>query len=333
MQSETTIGIDLSDLPAGSEAAEAAARARQAQLVKPAGSLGRLEDIAVHLARWQDREKPRLDRVRIVIFAGSHGITKHGVSAFPAEVNAQMLAGFRAGAAAICQLAETFGAELEIVDCGVDRPTGDFTEGPAMTEPDFRTALRLGAGAVRGDEDLLIFGEMGIGNTTAAAAVASALYGGNPEDWVGGGTGVDADGIRRKAEVVRRGLQANPSAGADPLMALRCLGGREMAAILGACLTARHAPAPVLLDGFIACAAVAPLGPRALAHCLAGHVSEEPGHRRLLDRLDLAPILDLGMRLGEGSGAATALGVVRAAVACHNGMATFEEAAVAGKTG
>ncbi|WP_416900096.1 MAG: nicotinate-nucleotide--dimethylbenzimidazole phosphoribosyltransferase [Minwuia sp.] len=323
----------LDSLPRGDDAAEAAARARQGQLVKPTGSLGRLEDIAVHLARWQGAERPRLETVTITVFAGSHGITKHGVSAFPDEVNAQMLGGFHAGFAAVCQLAEAFGAELKAIDCGVAHPTDDFTVGPAMDAAAFAEAVGKGRASVRGDEDLLIFGEMGIGNTTAAAAVAAAICGGDPAGWVGQGTGVDEDGLARKADVVRRGLMANPASSGNPVEVLRCLGGREMAAILGACLEARKKSIPVLIDGFIATASVAPLGRQGLAHCLSGHASQEHGHRKLLDFLGLDPILDLGMRLGEGSGAATALGIVRAAVACHNGMATFEEAAVAGKNG
>lgn len=321
----------LASLPGGHDAAEKAARDRQDQLVKPAGSLGQLERIAIHLARWQDREKPQLGKVVITIFAGSHGMTRHGVSAFPDEVNAQMFGGFQAGMAAICQLAEAFGAELRTIDCGIGNPTADFTEAPAMTEEGFLAAIGQGVNAIDGDEDLVIFGEMGIGNTTAAAAVSASLFGGAADTWVGAGTGVGNDGVRRKADVVQKGLACHGSPAG--LQALRCLGGREMAAIAGACLEARHHSIPVLLDGFIVTSSVAALGQEALAHCLSGHCSEEPGHRRVLDRLGLDPLLNLGMRLGEGSGAATALGIVRAAVACHNGMATFAEAAVAGKSG
>ena len=321
----------LTNLPDGDVESELAARARQDQLVKPAGSLGRLEDIAVHLARWQGREKPRLDKVVITIFAGSHGMTRHGVSAFPDEVNAQMFGGFQAGMAAICQLAEAFGAELRTIDCGIANPTADFTEAPAMDDAGFLAAIGQGVNAIDGDEDLVIFGEMGIGNTTAAAAVSAALFGGTAADWVGAGTGVDSEGLKRKANVVQKGLDRHISPAG--LAALQCLGGREMAAIAGACIEARHHSVPVLLDGFIVSASVAALGRESLAHCLSGHCSEEPGHRRVLDQLALDPLLNLGMRLGEGSGAAAALGTVKAAVACHNGMATFAEAAVAGKSG
>lgn len=314
--------------------AAAEARARQDQLVKPAGSLGRLEDVAVHLARWQGREIPVLDQVTVTVFAGAHGITRHGVSAFPDEVNAQMLGGFQMGFAAICQLAKAFGADLNVVDCGINNPTADFTQAPAMDEAGFLAAVALGVESINGAEDLVLFGEMGIGNTTAAAAVSCALFGGDPADWVGRGTGVDDDGLARKRDVVARGLACHAEALSDPIEALRHLGGREMAAMFGACLAARQHRIPVLLDGFIVSAALAPLAlaqPGGLDHVLAGHCSEEPGHRRLLEKLGLDPLLHLNMRLGEGSGAATALGIVRAAVACHAGMATFAEAAVSGK--
>lgn len=336
--------IDLSSMEAlraactdfadGDAAAADAARARQAELVKPEGSLGRLEDIAVHMARWQRTPRPRLADARIIVFAGSHGVTRNGVSPFPDEVNAQMLGGFRAGFAAICQLAEAFGARLEAIDCGVGEPTGDLASEPAMTEEGFLEAVRKGVDAVGGIEDILIFGDMGIGNTTAAAAVAAALFGGTGADWAGRGAGLDETGLARKAAVVDRSLAFHGDALGDPLEALRRVGGREMAAIMGACLAARRHGVPVLLDGYIVCASVAPLrmlDPAGLDHAMAAHCSAEPGHRRVLERLELDPLLGLGMRLGEGSGAATALGLVRAALACHNGMATFAEAAVAGR--
>lgn len=321
------------DLPAADAGAAAAARRRQDTLVKPAGSLGRLEDIVAHLAAWQGRERPRAGRVRVLVFAGSHGVTRHGVSRYPDAVNAQMLAGFRAGHAAICQIAAAFGAELEAFDCGVGRPTGDLATGPAMSEAGFLEAVGLGIAAVRGDEELLLLGDMGIGNTTAAAALAAALYGGDGAGWVGAGSGIDAAAVAAKAALVDRAVALHGPAPMDPLEAARRLGGRELAAILGACLQARRARIPLLLDGFIVTAAVAPLArlaPGALDHVLAAHVSAEPGHRRLLERLGLAPLMSLDMRLGEGTGAATALGLVRAALACHDGMATFAEAAVSG---
>lgn len=318
-------------LPAGDEDAARAAAERQSVLTNPPGSLGRLEELAVFLARWQRRAVPRLDRVEVLVFAGSHGISARGVSAFPAEVTAQMVANFAAGGAAINQLAQQAGAALKVTPLEVDRPTADFTEVPAMSEADFCAAAAAGMEAVDPDADLICVGEMGIGNTTTAAALAAALFGGDGAGWVGRGTGVDDAGLARKAETVDAALATHGQALADPLEALRRVGGRELAAIFGATLAARRNGIPVLLDGFVATAAAAPLARLAeggLAHALAGHVSAEAGHSRLLSLLGLAPILDLGMRLGEGSGACLAVNVLRGALACHAGMATFAEAGV-----
>lgn len=319
-------------LPGNDEAAAAAAK-RQSTLTKPPGSLGRLEALAVHLARWQGHEKPRLDAVHVLIFAGTHGMTVHGVSAFPAEVTTQMVANFQAGGAAINQLAKAAGATLSVIPLSLERPTADLTVAPAMTEVEFLSAVQAGMDAVPEDADLICLGEMGIGNTTAAAAVSAALFGGTGDEWVGRGTGVDDEGLKRKASVVDKGLERHRELLDDPLEALRCLGGRELAAMFGAALAARQRSIPIVVDGFVATAAVAPLARLAqdgLAHALAGHVSAEAQHAKLLDRLGLEPILDLGMRLGEGSGACLAVQILKGAVACHNGMATFAEAGVSG---
>ncbi|WP_127596967.1 nicotinate-nucleotide--dimethylbenzimidazole phosphoribosyltransferase [Nitratireductor alexandrii] len=319
------------DLPEADPGADEAARARQGQLTKPPGSLGRLEDMAVWLAGWQGREKPRLDRVEVIVFAGSHGITARGVSAFPAEVTAQMVANFSAGGAAINQLAHAAGAGLKVVPLSIDRPTVDFTGAPAMNEAAFLAAVSTGYAAVTPGTDLIALGEMGIGNTTAAAALAAALFGGTGADWAGRGTGVDDAGLQRKAAVIDAGLARHGERRADPLGLLAALGGRELAAIFGATLAARHHRIPVVLDGFVCTAAAAPLGrlhARGLAHAVAGHVSAEAGHRRLLEAVGLSPLLDLGMRLGEASGACVALTILHAAAACHAGMATFAEAGV-----
>lgn len=312
------------------EARDAAAR-RQGQLTKPPGSLGRLEDIAVFMAGWQGRERPRIARGRVVIFAGNHGIVARGVSAFPAEVTVQMVANFTAGGAAINALAAAAGLDLSVVPLDLDRPTADFTTAPAMSEAECLAALSAGAAAV-GDADLLVLGEMGIGNTTPAAALAAASFGGDPALWVGPGTGIDAQGLSRKAAVVAEGLALHAEHLSSAFEILRRLGGREIAAMAGAVLAARMKGVPVVLDGFIGTAAIAPLAlvnPGITAHCLAGHCSAEPGHVRLLQRLELAPILSLNMRLGEASGAAVAVQVIRAALAAHDGMATFAEAGVA----
>ncbi len=318
-------------LPEGNGEAAGEAAQRQSVLTKPAGSLGRLEDLAIFLARWQGRAVPQLDRVEVLVFAGSHGIVARCVSAYPPEVTAQMVANFSAGGAAINQLARQAGAALRVTPLAVDMPTGDFTRGPAMSEAEFVEAVVAGMASVGEDADLVCVGEMGIGNTTSAAAVAAALFGGDGAGWVGRGTGVDDAGLARKAEAVDAALALHGAALADPLEALRRVGGRELAAIFGAALAARRRAIPLLLDGFVASAAAAPLlrlHPQGLAHALAGHVSAEAGHRRLLDTLGLAPILDLGMRLGEASGACLAVNVLRAALACHAGMATFAEAGV-----
>lgn len=312
--------------------AEARARARQAVLTKPAGSLGRLEEIAIFFAGWHGRERPHISRGRAVVFAGNHGVTVHGVSAFPPTVTAQMVANFRSGGAAINALAIAAGLELKVVALDLDRPTADFTAAPAMSEAECLAALNAGADMVAEGLDLLVLGEMGIGNSTAAAALAARSFGGTASDWVGPGTGVDVEGVARKADVVTRALAFHDSAPRSAFETLRRVGGREIAAIAGAVVRARQLGIPVLLDGFICCSAIAPLAadnPAIAAHCLAGHCSAEPGHARLLGHLGLDPILSLGMRLGEGSGAALAAGVIRAALAAHDGMATFDEAAVA----
>lgn len=321
----------LEALPTPDAAAIAAARARQGQLTKPAGSLGRLEDIAVFLAGWQGRAVPVLDRARVAVFAGNHGVTVHGVSAFPAAVTVEMVRNFERGGAAINALAGAAGMELKVVALELDRPTADFTAAPAMDEDECLAAINAGAAAVDADLDLLAVGEMGIGNSTAAAALCARSFGGGASDWVGPGTGVDSAGIARKTQVVERGLAVHADASATPFETLRRLGGREIAAIAGAVVRARQLGVPVVLDGFISCASIAPLAasfPAITDHCIAGHVSAEPGHARLLERLGLVPLLALGMRLGEASGAAVATGVIRAAVAAHADMATFAEAGV-----
>jgi nicotinate-nucleotide--dimethylbenzimidazole phosphoribosyltransferase len=322
------------DLPDGDHAAAAAVTARQAELTKPPGSLGRLEEMVAWLAQWGGNP-PGLGRVDILVFAGNHGVTVHGVSPFPAAVTAQMVANFSAGGAAINQLAQAAGATLRVIPLDLDQPTADFTREPAMDEASFLAAVAAGYRAVRRDADLIGLGEMGIGNTTAAAALAAALFGGGGARWAGRGTGVDDKGLARKQAVVDQGLDRHRAIVDDPLLAAAALGGRELAAILGATLAARHGRIPVLLDGFVCTAAVAPLAklrPGALDHVQAAHVSAEAAHRLLLDALKLKPLLDLGMRLGEGSGAALAVPLLRAALACHTGMATFAEAGVANKS-
>lgn len=321
----------LQDLPAPDAAATDAAWARNGALTKPPGALGRLEELAIWYAGWRGDARPRIEAPQVVVFAGNHGVTARGVSAFPADVTAQMVANFEAGGAAINQLAEAFGAKMDVHALSLDRPTADFTQGPAMREDEVIEALSVGWEAVNPRADLFVTGEMGIGNTTSAAAIAHALFGGTPGDWVGRGTGVDEAGLAVKALVVAEGLEANAGAGRDGLEALRCLGGREVAAMAGAIARARVERIPVILDGFIcsvASACLEKVAPGALDHAVAGHVSAEAAHAQVLAELGKDPLLSLGMRLGEGSGAALAIGVLKGAVATHSGMATFAEAGV-----
>jgi nicotinate-nucleotide--dimethylbenzimidazole phosphoribosyltransferase len=322
------------DLPEGHADIAAKVAGREAVLTKPQGSLGRLEEAVAWLALWQGREPPRLDAVEILVFAGNHGVVAQGVSAYPAEVTAQMVANFATGGAAINQLAQTAGADLRVLALDLDHPTADFTDCPAMDESIFLESISAGYEAVSREADLVVLGEMGIGNTTAAAAIAAALFGGGAERFTGRGTGIGEDGLKRKREVIDAALAKHGAILADPLKVAAALGGRELAAILGAALAARHSQIPILLDGFVCAAAVAPLvklRADALDHALAGHRSAEMGHGLLLEELRLSPLLDLGMRLGEGSGAAVAILVLRAALACHTGMATFAEAQVSEK--
>lgn len=322
----------LATLPEPDAATVEAAAARQASLTKPAGSLGRLEDIALFMAGWQGRERPRADRIRAAIFAGNHGVAARGVSAFPASVTAQMVANFQAGGAAINVLATACGAELVIVPLALDKPTADICEAPAMTEAECLDALNAGAAAVVQDCDLFFAGEMGIANTTPAAGLCLQSFGGEAQDWTGRGTGIDAAALTRKTQAVQIAHTLHGPHCTDAFETLRRLGGREIAAMAGAVLAARMMRVPVLLDGFICGAAIAPLArdnPAITAHCLAAHCSAEAGHVRLLEKLGLHPLLHLNMRLGEGSGAAVAAQLIRSAVAAHDQMATFAEAAVA----
>ena len=321
----------LAEAPQMDAEAKAAAQDRNGQLTKPPGALGRLEELAIWYAGWRGTGRPAITAPQIVIFAGNHGVCAQGVSAFPAEVTQQMVYNFQAGGAAINQLARTFGARLDVQALDLEQPTDDFTHGPAMSEAAVLAALQAGWDAVDDQADLLVTGEMGIGNTTSAAAIGAALLGGNGAAWVGRGTGVDDAGLAIKARVVDAGLAANPQAAGSGLKALQCLGGRELAAMAGAIAHARHLRIPVILDGFICTAAAACLhavNPNALDHCIAGHVSAEAAHQRLLEHLEKAPLLSLGMRLGEGSGGALAIGILQGAIACHSGMATFAEAGV-----
>ncbi|MBV9018515.1 MAG: nicotinate-nucleotide--dimethylbenzimidazole phosphoribosyltransferase [Alphaproteobacteria bacterium] len=323
----------MAHLPGPDLKAGTAAAMREKHLTKPAGALGRLEELAAWLATWQARHPPTLDHPRTIVFAANHGVAARGVSAYPAAVTAQMVQNFITGGAAVNQLCKVIDADLRVYEMNLDQPTGDIVEGPAMDETECARAIAYGMMAVEPGIDALAIGEMGIANTTVSAALCMGLFGGDAVAWTGPGTGVAGAALEKKREVVAAAVARHQPAARDPFDLLSRLGGLEFAAMAGAILAARMGRIPVVLDGLCAGAAAAVLyaaDPRALDHCVAGHVSAEPGHRRLLDRLGKPPLLDFGMRLGEASGATLALGILKAAVACHAGMATFSEAGVSG---
>jgi nicotinate-nucleotide--dimethylbenzimidazole phosphoribosyltransferase len=326
------------------------ARARQLQLTKPPGSLGRLEEAAIHLATLQGSERPSLERITITVFAGDHGVAAEGVSAFPQAVTVEMIKNFSRGGAAISVLSRVLGAQLEVVDAGAVRDVGalpgvvaqragcgtaNFCCEAAMSHEQLAIALDAGRQAVsralaKGAQ-LFIGGEMGIANTTAASALACAYLSRQPVELTGPGTGLDAAGVSHKAEVIGRALELHSASMHDPLEILRRLGGFEIAALAGAYITAAQARLPVLVDGFItstAALAALRINPTIAPWLMLSHASAEPGHRLVVDALGLRPLLDLGMRLGEASGAAVTVPLLRLACELHNGMATFAEAGV-----
>lgn len=334
-------------LPLDTRAAEAA-RARQDTLTKPPGALGDLEMLAVRLAGWQRRECPGMERVHITVFAGDHGIAAEGVSVFPQAVTMEMLRNFARGGAAISVLARSLGAGFEVVNLGTVTPvtggahdrwlgpgTRSFAQHAAMSEEQLAAALDAGRQSVERamatEAQLYIGGEIGIGNTTAAAALACALLPAEPETLAGPGTGLDAAGVAHKAAVIRRSLEHHAGALGSAAEILRRLGGFEIAALVGAYVRCGQVGLPAMIDGFIATAAAliaARLRPGAQAWWLFSHRSREPGHAALLEALGARPLLELGMRLGEGSGAATAVPLLRLACELHRGMATFAQAGV-----
>ena len=326
----------MAHLPGPDLEAGTAAAIREKHLTKPAGALGRLEELAAWLATWQARHPPTLTHPRTIVFAANHGVAARGVSAYPAAVTAQMVQNFIAGGAAVNQLCKVIDADLRVYEMNLDTPTADIVDGPAMSDEECARAIAYGMMAVEPGIDALAIGEMGIANTTVAAALCMGLFGGDAAAWTGPGTGVVGAALEKKREVVAAAVARHQTTARDPFDLLSRLGGLEFAAMAGAILAARMGRIPVVLDGFCAGAAAAVLyaaDPRALDHCVAGHVSAEPGHRRLLDRLGKPPLLDLGMRLGEASGATLAIAILKAAAACHSGMATFADAGVSGPAG
>ncbi len=332
------------------EAAGLAATQRQSRLIKPVGALGRLEEIAIRLASLQGTERPSVEHVHITLCAADHGVAAEGVSVFPQATTAAMVGTFARGGAAINVAARAIGASLEIINLGtlsdpgafervrdlrLGPGTANFTEAPAMTQHQLAGALGAGRQAAERARlagiQLFIGGEMGIGNTTAAAALACALLDLPAERLAGPGTGLDAQGVAHKAAVIARALELHRGSLAVPEEALRRLGGFEIAALVGAYIACAHLGLPALIDGFISSAAALAaerLCPGAKRWFLFSHASAEAGHRRILETLDARPLLDLGMRLGEGSGAAAAVPLLRLACALHNEMDTLHDVGV-----
>jgi len=324
----------LRDLPVPNHDAMAAARLREATLLKQPGALGRLEKISEWLSGWQGHHPPTTGKCQVAIFAGSHGITAEDVSAFSPEVTEQMVEEFKKGNAAINQLCQIQGCELKIYEVAVEIPTRNFLENPAMADDECAEAMAFGMSAVEEDLDLLCLGEMGIGNRTVAAAICHGLYGQDAELWVRSDSSVEDDTMENKTRVVKEGIAQHKDAMTDALEVLRHVGGRELAAIAGAIIAARMQRIPIVLDGYVCAAAAAVLhavNPTALDHCVVGHVSAEPGHIKLLAELKKEALLNLGMRLGEGSGAVLAVSILHAAVACHTGMGSINQVSAADK--
>jgi nicotinate-nucleotide--dimethylbenzimidazole phosphoribosyltransferase len=325
----------IKSMPAPDMTALAAVRKRDPFLTKPPGALGRLEEIVEWLAMWSGNPIPAVTRPLVAVFAGNHGVTAQGVSPYPSEVTQQMVANFAAGGAAINQICIANDLGLKVFDLALDIPTADITLHAAMDEKTCAATMAFGMEAIAGGTDLLCVGEMGIGNTTVASAVLTGLFGGEAGDWVGAGTGSQGETLARKVAAVSSAVKLHATHLGDPFEVLRRLGGRELAAMAGAILAARMQRVPVIVDGFVATAAAAVLfkcDSSALDHCLFGHVSAEKAHVLALEKLGKKPLLDLGMRLGEGTGAAIAAGIVKAAALCHSGMSTFGEAGVTDKT-
>ena len=321
----------IDELPGPDYDSRSAAVEREAKLTKPEGALGKLEQIVGWLAAWQGEYPPKINHPRTAVFAANHGVANLGVSAFPSSVTEQMVQNFISGGAAVNQLCKVFDSDLRVYELALDQPTNDFTKGPAMSEAECAHAMAYGMMAVEPGLDILCLGEMGIGNTTSASALSLALFGGNAKDWVGSGTGISSDSLDKKIKIVQQACELHGNMKGDPLAIFAALGGLELAAIAGAILAARLAKVPVVLDGFactVAAAILYAIKPCTIDHCLVSHCSVEPGHKKLLGKINKESLLDLRMRLGEGSGATLALGIIRAAIACHLGMATFEDAGV-----
>ncbi len=319
----------ISTLPIQNKAIIRKAIKRQNELVKPKNSLGILEDLAIFFCSWKGVIKPKIKSIQTIIFAGNHGVCNQSVNSFPQEVTAQMVQNFKKGKAAINQLSAEAGCDLEVIDIDLDCPTKDFTKEPAMSQRDFFKAFNIGFNSVKENTDVLALGEMGIGNTTIASAIISALIGGDSSKWVGQGTSQNKNLISHKISIVEKGVDLNKNK--SPLEILRCLGGREQVAIFAATIQARLMKIPVVVDGFICSASILPLffiEKKAIDHCIFGHCSIEKGHKLMLDYIGKRALLNLNMCLGEGTGAVLALNILKSALACHNQMGTFKNTGV-----
>lgn len=332
----TTSGLPFDDfrslinqLPEISDHAVLSARDHEASLSKPVGSLGRLEAIAEWLAGWTGRAKPQITRPLVAVFAGNHGVVAQGVTSQPQSLTMEMVNNFAAGGAPINQICIANDLGLKVFDLALEHPTEDITQTAAMDERTCAATMAFGMEAIAGGTDLLCIGEMGVGNTTIAAAICNGLYGGEAAEWTSVAAGEDEAILAQKTEAVQAAVKLHENHLRDPLELLRRLGGREVAAIAGAILAARVEKIPVVIDGYVVTAAAAVLhaiNPQAIDHCLFSHVSTEPGHKLLLDKLGRAPLLDLGVCLGTGVGSALAAGIIKAAALCHSGTATKQAA-------
>lgn len=319
----------LQHIPNRNERIKKKAIEHQNKLLKPKNSLGILEDLAVFFCSWKNSLKPKIKISQTIIFAGNHGICNQSVNTFPQEVTDQMVQNFKKNKAAINQLSKEVGSNLKVISLDLNNPTNDFTKKPAMSKKDFFEVFNIGFNSINEDTDVLLLGEMGIGNTTVASAIASALIGGNVSRWVGKGTAQNTKLIKHKISVVKKGIYLNKNK--SPLEILRCLGGKEQVAIFAATIRARLLKIPVIIDGFICTASILPLfflKKNAIDHCIFSHRSAEKGHKLILNYIRKRPILNLDMCLGEATGATLALSILKSSLACHNNMGTFKNSGV-----
>ena len=310
------------------------AKNRQDELTKPIGSLGKLEEFAIWMAGWQKKLKPTMKNPYCLVFAGNHGISNRGVSAYPSEVTYQMVENFKKGGAAINQLCNLADIKLSVVPIDLENPTKDLSENKAMEKTEVISAMQTGFDSVPSNCDLLVLGEMGISNTTSASAIACALFDGKVESMTGVGTGLNKKQLSNKISVIESALKLHGRKFMSTINILSCFGGRELSAIVGSVIAARLRSIPVLLDGFVCTVAASSLilfNKKILDHCMISHLSTEPGHSRVISNLKMEAILDLKLRLGEGSGAALACLILKSALATHNGMSTFSQAQVTKK--